>query len=151
VRREAPDAIEPAGSARILAGLAFYSILMVLIGGVLGGMIFGLYWALTSILGNMHMESFSALGLKGYKNFLRLRFDCSGRLTIYAIGLGKVPGRRNWRATKVTDAAANDHNPALVPTKCLTPHLIEKIIINGGATNREANQRGCQGSCLKVI
>ena len=34
--------------------------------------------------------------IRGYKKFLRMRFDKNGGLTIYSIGLDKVAGRKGW-------------------------------------------------------
>ena len=110
----------------MLVGVGLYSMLMVLIGGLLGGMLFGLYWVLTSIIGRMHMDSFGALGITGYKNFLRLRI-MPDTLTIYPIGLDKVPGRNGWRAL-TRDDDASMHNPLIKPKSPLRPRLIEPPI-----------------------
>ncbi len=110
----------------MIAGVVLYSLLMILIGGVIGGMVFGLYWVLTSVIGRMHMDAFSALGVKGYKNFLRMRVE-ENKLTIFPIGLEKVPGRRGWRELRPNDDASG-HNPLIRPKKPLRPHLIEPPI-----------------------
>ena len=44
-----------------------------ILGGMLGGSIMGLYWTLTSTLFNMHTgDAFGALGIRHYKHFLRI-------------------------------------------------------------------------------
>lgn len=111
----------------IVGGLAGYTGLIVIFGALLGGMVWGAYWALTSALFGMHMDAFSALGIRHYKNFLRMSFE-PDRLTIYPIALDTVPGRKGWRAPDPGEQLPA-HNPLLVPTKPLAPRLIEEPII----------------------
>ena len=89
-------------------------------------MLFGLYWVLTSLIGRLHMDSFGALGIAGYKNFLRMSIE-KDKLTIYPIGLDKVPGRKGWRPLN-TDDDTSGHNPLIKPIYDLRPHLIEPPI-----------------------
>ena len=110
----------------ILAGLVLYSAIYIIAGGIFGGTIFGLYWVLTSLIGGMHTDSFGALRIANYKNFLRMRIQ-PDRLTIYPIGLDKVPGPRGWRALNETDDTSG-HNPLIKPKRPLRPHLIEMPI-----------------------
>lgn len=115
----------------ILKGVGIYTSMILLFGGILGGMVWGLYWALTSALFGMHMDAFSALGIANYKNFLRMSFE-PDRLTIYPIGLDKVPSRRGWRAPFAGERLP-DHNPLILPKKPLAPKLIEEpIVIQAG-------------------
>jgi len=110
-----------------VSGIGLYTLLMILIGGALGAFVFGIYWVLTSILFGMHADSFSALGIRHYKNFLRMKFEVD-KLTIYPIALDKVPGRRKWRAwnkAKYPEDANLAHRPRIVPKKPLKPRLIE--------------------------
>ena len=82
--------------------------------------------AFTSVIGRMHMDAFSALGVRGYKNFLRMRVE-EDKLTIFPIGLDKVPGRKGWRALEPGDDTSG-HNPLMRPKRPLRPHLIEPPI-----------------------
>jgi len=69
-------------------------------------------------------DAFSAIGVEDYKNFLRLKIDPSGSLTLYCFGLRRVA--RAWRLQP--EGAAGD--PYLVPTDIeIEPHLIERIVI----------------------
>ena len=102
-------------------GVGLYTLLMIIIGGTLGAFVFGIYWVVTSLLFGMHPDSFSALGIKNYKNFLRMKFE-PGKLTIYPIALDKVPGRTGWRAHTGESVSLID------PKKELTPRLIETPI-----------------------
>lgn len=83
----------------------------------------------------MHAEdAFAALRIKDYKNFLRLRFD-RDTLTIFPIGVDKIPRRRFWRNPEPGDALA--HNPRLVAKDHINVRLIEKPVI---IFRRDANE-----------
>lgn len=111
--------------ARIL-----WNILIALfVGGLLGGLVMGLYWTLTSTLFNMHTgDAFGALGIKDYKNFLRIKLE-PGRATIYPIALDRVPGRKGWRWQLTKGEMRPSHNPQILPSKPLKPRMIEKAPI----------------------
>jgi Calcineurin-like phosphoesterase len=107
-----------------VSGTGLYTLLMILIGGFLGALVFGIYWVVTSVLFGMHQDSFSALGIRNYKNFLRMKFE-EDKLTIYPIALDKVPGRWGWRESE----AGKIGNGSLIdPKKDLRPRLIETPI-----------------------
>lgn len=113
--------------ARAIAAL-FAPILMIPIGGIVAGLVWGLYWVITSMFFSMHTgDAFGALGLRHYKHFLRMRFE-PDRVTIYPICIDKVPGRKGWRAASASDDHLS-HNPSLIPTKALKPRLIEQPIV----------------------
>jgi hypothetical protein len=102
----------------------------ILIGGMIGAFIFGCYWVITSVLFNMHQDAFSALAIRDYKNFLRMKFQ-KDKLTIYPIALDRVPGPREWRAwdpKRYPEDAKLDHKPLLVPRRTMKPRLIEPPI-----------------------
>jgi hypothetical protein len=42
---------------------------------VIGGAIGACYWVVTSAVFGMHQDAFSALAIKDYKNFLRMKFE----------------------------------------------------------------------------
>jgi hypothetical protein len=90
--------------------------------GVAGSLIMGLYLWVSLRLLNRHInESFSSLRIQDYKNFLRLHIDRSGQLTIFAVGLDRVP--RRWQVSE-----GEGSTERLVPEKApLCPHLIEQI------------------------
>jgi calcineurin-like phosphoesterase family protein len=102
-------------------GVGLYTVLMVIVGGTLGAFVFGIYWVVTSLLFGMHPDSFSALGITKYKNFLRMKFE-PGKLTIYPIALDKVPGRTGWKPYSGKSVSLID------PKKELAPRLIETPI-----------------------
>jgi len=105
-----------------LFGTCLYSFLMIVIGGILGAFVFGIYWVLTSLLFGMHQDSFSALGIRNYKNFLRMKFE-PDQLTIYPVALDKVPGRMGWKENKTGSGSL------IEPKQELRPRLIETPIV----------------------
>ena len=143
LRRAAPPAsatqarpAQPRGTAdplvskgvRQILGFVLYPLQEIILGGIVGGFVWGLYWTLCSILMRMHAEdAFAALRIKDYKNFMRMRFD-RDTLTIFPIGVDKVPRARFWR-NRASGGPALPHNPRLVATDHIDVRLIEKPIV----------------------
>jgi len=106
-----------------------YPILMISLGALVGGSLWGLYWVLTGLFGRMHAEdAFAALRIKNYKNFLRLKFE-RDRLTIYPLGIDKVPGPDHWLNAPRGRDNPLPHNPKLVASKPIDVRLIENPIV----------------------
>lgn len=100
-----------------------------LLGGLIGGFVMGLYWTLTSTLLNMHTgDAFGALGIKNYKHFLRIRLE-PDRAIVYPIALDKVPGPRGWRWKLRPGETRPSHAPLIMPKKPLDPRLIEPPVV----------------------
>lgn len=113
---------------RQILGFVLYPFQEIIIGGIVGGFVWGLYWTLCSILLRMHAEdAFAALRIKHYKNFMRLRFDRE-TLTIFPIGVDKIPRASFWRNRSKADPAM-PHNPRLVASGHIDVRLIEKPIV----------------------
>jgi hypothetical protein len=100
---------------------------LILIGGFLAGtFIMGVYVLISlNIFGRHGNEAFSSLGIEDWKNFLRMQIDANGNLTIYPIGIRRVP--RKWKFSDKADG------PELVPDtkadpKATPPELIEEPI-----------------------
>ncbi len=94
-------------------GLAFF----------VGSTVMGVYLLVSLNLFRRHAnEAFSSLRIEDYKNFLRLHIDPSGALTIYPIGIRKVP--RRWTQVQSPGAGA----PSVVPNAPIEPFLIEPPI-----------------------
>jgi hypothetical protein len=126
-RKVAPGSKERS-PVRELVGFTAYPVSMVVLGALVGGSLWGLYWVLTGMLARMHAEdAFAALRIRNYRNFLRFKFE-PDRLTIYPLGVDKVPGRRGWRNAPM-GASAPPHNPKLVPAKPIDVRLIESPIV----------------------
>jgi hypothetical protein len=89
------------------------------LGGLAGSLLMGLYLiACTLLIGNHETEAFSAFRGQGYKNFLRLHLTRE-RLTLYPIGLRKVPTRWKYRPN------VSAGSPWYEPPAPLRPELIE--------------------------
>jgi hypothetical protein len=103
---------------------------------VAGALIFGGGWLVSGLIMGVYLlislngfkrhsnEAFSALRIEGWKHFLRLHVDRSGVLTIFPIGVARVP--RQW--VRKGDGV---HGPELAPAggTALSPVLIEPPIV----------------------
>jgi hypothetical protein len=84
-----------------------------------GGLLMGLYlWISLRWLGRHQNEASSSLHIPDWKNFLRLIIDPSGKLTIHAIGIRRVP--RRW---------TNNSPPVSADARATQPELIESITL----------------------
>jgi hypothetical protein len=78
----------PTSIARLLAGAA----VTFAVGYVIGSLVMGIYLYVSLRVFRRHAnEAFSALHISDYKNFLRLHIDQQGQLTIYPVGIERVP------------------------------------------------------------
>jgi hypothetical protein len=95
----------------VVLGIYLSRIITFLIGGFLGGTLFGIYLWVSLNKFHIHQnEAFSALSCPDYKNFLRCKFNAEGALEISVIGIEKT-------------APDNQKHP-------VKTHLIERIIIS---------------------
>jgi hypothetical protein len=107
--------------------LALTAVLIALGGFVVGSFVMGLYLLVSlNVFGRHWNEAFSALAIPDWKHFLRLHIDAQGDLTIYPIGIRRVP--RHWKARQ------GEMGPELVPDqqrdpKATDPELLEAPII----------------------
>lgn len=103
--------------AKFLLGALF-----TFVGGFLvGPFIMGLYLTVSVNGFRAHSnEAFISLAIPDWKNFLRLRIDKDGQLTVFPVGLERVP--RKWKETH-----AGPYAPAYDPDdpKATEPRLIE--------------------------
>ncbi|MBM3792765.1 MAG: hypothetical protein FJW31_01605 [Acidobacteria bacterium] len=93
-----------------LVGIAGWSI---------GPMTVGVYLLISlNVFGRHDNEAFSSLATQDHKNFLRMKIDPDGVLTIFPVGLRRVP--RYWKP-------AEARGPVLVPDdpRATAPELIE--------------------------
>lgn len=89
--------------------LAF--VLIYLVSFLVGCFIMGAYLVLSlNFFGRHGNEAFSSLGIEDWKNFIRLHIDSSGSLTIYPVGIRRVP--RKWRACKIENGPELEPDPA---------------------------------------
>jgi hypothetical protein len=109
--------------------LAISAAVMLVGGYFVGAWIMGIY-LLVSLngFGRHSNEAFSSLHIAGWKSFLRLRIDRDGTLTIFPVGIRRVP--RRWAAAGTRGAVWAPSDRAATP-----PRLIEApIIVNGRPT-----------------
>lgn len=73
------------------------TVILILIGGYfVGSFIQGLYLLISlNVFGRHFNEAFSTIACEDWKSFLKLKIDEAGDLTIYPIGIAKVP--RRWK------------------------------------------------------
>jgi hypothetical protein len=92
------------------------------VGGYLASQLFALYLFLWYSLFQRHAtHAFSSQRIEDYRCFLRIRIDADGSLTIYPIGVRKVP--RRWRF--VLDDGPHRAEPL---DRTIEAHLIEAPI-----------------------
>ncbi len=117
-----PDGLNCTAGWWHLAGKFLLSSGLTFVGGFLvGPFVMGLYlWLSVNFFGAHSNEAFGSLALPDWKNFLRLHIGKDGRLTVYPVGLERVP--RRWRETH-----AGPYSPAYEPNdrKATPPELIE--------------------------
>jgi hypothetical protein len=114
---------------RELVGFTAYPTLMITLGALFGGSLWGFYWVLTGVFGRMHSEeAFAALRIKNYKSFLRLKFE-KDKLTIYPLGIDKMPGPDHWMNAPRGKVNSMPNNPKLIAVKPIDVHLIESPIV----------------------
>jgi hypothetical protein len=107
---------------------SLYPLEAVALGGLLGGFIFGTYWVLAGLIARMHTgDAFGALGIRNYKNFLRMKFD-EHSLTIYPIGVDKLPSTKSCNKElkkNPPEHKPHDGSPLLKIKRGLKPFLIQ--------------------------
>jgi hypothetical protein len=126
---QAADKPPPPTPVRNLVGFISYPTMMVVLGALVGGTLWGLYWVLTGLFGRMHAEeAFAALRIKNYKNFLRLKFE-KDKLTIYPLGLDRMPGPDDWLNAPKGRANPLPSRSKLIAAKPIDVRLIENPIV----------------------
>ena len=98
-------------------------VMLILIGGyIIGSFIQGLYLLISlNVFGRHFNEAFSTIAVEDWKSFLKLKIDARGDLTIYPIGIRRVP--RKW---KISDHQAG---AIIVPERESDSHATEPALI----------------------
>lgn len=111
------------GEIANLLQTATYIVLMIFGGGTVAGLVWGLYLLISCAVFKRHWnDAFSSLRLTDYKNFLRLKIE-GEVLTIYPIGLRRVPSRLEWQREN------GRPDGRLVPRFGMSPHLVDGPIV----------------------
>ena len=102
--------------------LLLSALITVPLGAVAGSFILGVYLFVSiRVFGRHSNEAFSSLRIQDYKQWLRLRIDASGLLTIYTVAMDRVP--RRWRATqRGGEATFSAHD-----SRASRPRLIDRV------------------------
>lgn len=100
---------------------------LIAIGGwVVGSCIMGGYLLISlNVFGRHSNESFSSLAIQDWKNFVRMKISADGTLTIYPVGIRRVP--RRWKAGGLVSAMSPDDPRATVPTLIEEPIVVQGI------------------------
>jgi hypothetical protein len=116
--------------------LVAYVAVVLVIGGLAGAYTYTAYLFVMQRLFNRHTtDAFSAQRNPDYRSFLRMHLDGDGNLTIYPIGVRRVP--RRWRFVPRGERAP--HDPVFEPRQELRAHLIEPpFVIPSGPPPRLA-------------
>jgi hypothetical protein len=117
------DGVRCVGGWPHLAGKFLMSVFFTFLGGFLvGPFVMGFYlWMSVNLFLAHSNEAFGSLALPDFKNFLRIRIGPDGELTLFPIGVARVP--RKWKRTH-----AGPYAPAFEPDdpKATGPVLIEE-------------------------
>lgn len=106
---------------------------ILVLGFVVGSFIMGLYLLVSlNFFGRHGNEAFSSLGIEDWKNFVRLHINENGDLTIYPIGIKRVP--RSW--VPRTSATGPELIPDPKDTRATKPELIEPPIVMRAANTK---------------
>ncbi len=122
------------GATRLAVALGFpfgetYQLLLsgafILIAGwFIGSFVMGIYLLVSiNVFGRHSNEAFSSLAIEDWKNFLRMKIDAQGNLTLYPVGIHRVP--RKWKAR---DGGVGSEMVAADP-KATGPELIESPVL----------------------
>ena len=125
--------------------IIFASILILLGGFVFGSLIMGVYLLLSlNFFGRHGNEAFSSIGVEDWKHFLRLHINEHGDLTIYPVGIRRVP--RKWKprqGSKGSELQPDDSNAT-------EPELIEPPIIMQSARTETGVQTTSMDSKIET-
>ena len=112
-------------------------------GWLIGSTIVGLYLLISlTVFGRHSNEAFSSLSIQDWKNFLRIRIEANGNLTLFPIGIHKVP--RKWE--RRADGAKC---PGYQPATPIKPTLIEGPILFTPGENGDVTVTMSVAGCSK--
>ncbi len=115
--------VQNAGARNLIRTIFVFPFLMIFVGGIAAGFVWGAYLTISALLGLHCDQAFASMGIPDFKNFLRMKIE-PNKLTIYPIGLRRTPRRWAWRRAR--DRGLGDGTgPAIVPSRPLRPSLIE--------------------------
>ncbi len=111
-------------SPKSIGHLLTSGVVIFVLGGFVGSLIIGLYLLMSLNVFDRHQnEAFSALRIPDWKCFLRIKVEGNGKLTIFPIGIRRVP--REWKTPTIASG------PELIADdpRATKPELIEEPIV----------------------
>jgi hypothetical protein len=100
-------------------------LLIIIAGWIAGSVIMGIYLLVSLNVFKRHSnEAFSSLRIEDWKNFLRMRINERGDLTIFPVGIRRVPRRWKERAPDQRGPKFVSDDPAAT-----APELIEVPVV----------------------
>jgi hypothetical protein len=109
---------------RIHAFAITYALTAIVLGGLIGSYVYTIYLFVMQFVFKKHpTHSFSAHRWEHHRNFLRLHIDADGVLTIYPIGVRRVP--RRWRYVEESDRKPWERWFEPLDRR-IEPHLVEE-------------------------
>ena len=100
---------------------------VLLAGWVVGSFIAGIYLLVSiNVFGRHSEEAFSSLAIEDWKNFLRMKIDTQGNLTVYPVGIRRVPRKWKTRDDGVGPEMVSADSRATGPELIESPVLIRK-------------------------
>jgi hypothetical protein len=104
------------------AQLLISGLVTFILGGPVGAFLLGFYLFVSiRVFGRHGNEAFSSLRIQDFKQWLRLRIDPGGTLTIFAIAIDRVP--RRWQPAQRNGEATLEADDA----RATVPRLIDKV------------------------
>jgi hypothetical protein len=121
-------ALAPARLSAISFNLALMTLLF-LSGWLFGSWLFAAYLWLSSRVTGVHTgDLFSSMAITDCKNFLRMRIDSAGRLTLFVVGVRKIAG--DWKfETPVECGQPWFHSRKFMADPEYTPFVVEKLTV----------------------
>lgn len=103
----------------VLSGLLLFGF-----GFVVGPMLLGVYLLISlNVFGCHPNEAFSSLAIPDWKNFLRLHIDARGTLTLFPVGIRRVP--RAWKGGETArDARWISNDAQATPASLIEPPIV---------------------------
>jgi hypothetical protein len=109
----------------LLEQQVFEHLFLFLGGWLFGSLIMGLYLYISlNVFGRHYSEAFSSLHNENWKNFLRLHIDQNGTLTIYPIGLQRVPRHWKKRPADASGPLFEPDDPRATPPELIEPPIV---------------------------
>ena len=128
---------------RSLRQLAVSALVMLFGGYLVGSTIMGIYLLISlNVFGRHLNEAFSALHIPDWKSFLRLRIDVDGWLTIFPVGIRRVPRKWTTSSSNSGSRMVPDDPAASTPVLIEAPFVVTGPLRHGSPAPRRVVDGG---------